>query len=114
TNPAAANRSKASLVVSPYIKHLFCICCQLSLRNIASCAGRIPLGQIPETSRGYATDSSADIDAVVKDVVAWLARPANTTWLLIFDNVDREYKAQRGDPNAYDVRRYLSGADQCW
>jgi hypothetical protein len=32
-------------------------------------------------------------------------------WLLIFDNVDREYKAQGGDPNAYDVRRYLSGAD---
>jgi hypothetical protein len=39
-------------------------------RSIASCAGRIPLGQIPETSRGYAADSSADIDAVVKDVVA--------------------------------------------
>jgi hypothetical protein len=39
-------------------------------RSIASCAGKIPLGQIPETSRGYAADSSADIDAVVKDVVA--------------------------------------------
>ncbi|RYO22982.1 hypothetical protein AA0113_g12747 [Alternaria arborescens] len=40
-----------------------------------------------------------------------LARPNNTAWLLIFDNVDREYTAQGGDPNAYDVRRYLSGAD---
>jgi hypothetical protein len=38
-------------------------------------------------------------------------RPDNTTWLLIFDNVDREYMAQGGDPHAYDVRRYLSGAD---
>ena len=80
-------------------------------RSIASCAGRIPQGQIPETSRQYAADASADIDAVVKDVMAWLARPENTAWLLVFDNVDREYKTQWGDPDAYDVRRYFSGAD---
>jgi hypothetical protein len=40
--------------------------------------------------------------------MAWLARPDNTAWLLIFDNVDREYTAHRGDPDAYDVMRYLS------
>ena len=80
-------------------------------RSIASCAGRILLGQIPETSRQYPADASADIDAVVKDVMAWLARPDNTAWLLIFDNVDREYTAQGGDPDAYDVRRYFSRAD---
>ncbi|KAI1668000.1 Tetratricopeptide repeat [Pyrenophora tritici-repentis] len=80
-------------------------------RSIASYAGRIPQGQIPKTSRGYAADASADIDAIVKDVMAWLGRPDNTAWLLIFDNVDREYTAQGGDPDAYDVRRYLSGAD---
>ncbi|CAN9212020.1 unnamed protein product [Alternaria alternata] len=39
-------------------------------RSIASCASRIPQGQIPETSRQYAADASADIDAVVKDVMA--------------------------------------------
>ncbi|RYN53640.1 hypothetical protein AA0117_g13334 [Alternaria alternata] len=80
-------------------------------RSIASCAGTIPQGQIPETSRQYASDASADIDAVVKDVMDWLAQPDNTAWLLIFDNVDREYMAQGGDPDAYDVRRYFSGAD---
>jgi tetratricopeptide (TPR) repeat protein len=80
-------------------------------RSIASCAGRIPQGQIPETSRQYAADASADIDAIVKDVMAWLARPDNTAWLLIFDNVDREYVAQGGDPDAYDVRRYFSHTD---
>jgi hypothetical protein len=81
-------------------------------RSLASCAGRIPQGQISETSRGYAGDNSVDIDAVVKEVMAWLARPDNTAWLLIYDNVDREYMAQGGDPDAYDVRCYLSGADQ--
>jgi hypothetical protein len=80
-------------------------------RSIAGCAGRIPQGQIAETSRMYAADSGADVDVVVKDVIAWLGRPDNTAWLLIFDNVDREYKVQGGDPDAYDVKRYLSGAD---
>jgi tetratricopeptide (TPR) repeat protein len=80
-------------------------------RSIASYAGRIPKGQILETSRLCAGDSSADVDAVVKDVMTWFARPDNSAWLLIFDNVDLEYKAQGGDPDAYDVRRYLSGAD---
>jgi tetratricopeptide (TPR) repeat protein len=80
-------------------------------RSIASYASRIPEGQIPETSRTYSANSSADVDGVVKDVMAWLARPDNTAWLLIFDNVDREHSIQGGDPDAYDVRRYLSGAD---
>ncbi|KAH7372236.1 hypothetical protein BKA66DRAFT_423213 [Pyrenochaeta sp. MPI-SDFR-AT-0127] len=80
-------------------------------RSIASHASKIPSGQIPETSRTYAADSGADVNAVVKDVMNWLAQPDNTAWLLIFDNVDREYNPQGGDPDAYDVRRYLSGAD---
>lgn len=80
-------------------------------RSIASCAGRIPQGQIPEASRGYVGDSSADVDAVVMDVMAWLARPNNTAWLLIFDNVDREYTSKCGDAEAFDVRQYLSSSD---
>jgi hypothetical protein len=80
-------------------------------RSIASHASRIPQGQIAETSRTYAADSGADVDVVVKDVMAWLARPDNTAWLLIFDNVDREYRTQSGDLDAYDVQRYLTGAD---
>jgi hypothetical protein len=80
-------------------------------RSIASHASRISLGQTAETSRTYAAGSSANVDTMVKDVMAWLARSDNTAWLLIFDNVDREYKIQGGDPDAYDVKRYLSGAD---
>ena len=32
-------------------------------------------------------------------------------WLLIFDNVDREFSPRNGDPDAYDMRQYFSGAD---
>ena len=41
----------------------------------------------------------------------WLVQPDNTAWLLIFDNVDREYDPCGADPDAYDIKRYLSGAD---
>jgi hypothetical protein len=79
-------------------------------RSIASCASRILRAQIPATSQVYTADST-DLDTVVKDFMSWLARPNNTAWLLIFDDVDREYNSQSGDSAAYDVRRYFSGAD---
>ena len=80
-------------------------------RSAASCANRIPEGQISETSRTYSAGGSGDLDAVVREVMGWLAQPDNTDWLLIFDNVDREYNPRDPDPEAYDVKRYLSSAD---
>ncbi|KAH7072022.1 hypothetical protein BKA63DRAFT_554892 [Paraphoma chrysanthemicola] len=80
-------------------------------QSIASYTSRIPQGQIAETSRKYGTDGSADLDAVVRDVLGWLAQSDNTAWLLIFDNVDRDYIKNSGDTEAYDVKRYFSGAD---
>jgi hypothetical protein len=80
-------------------------------RSIASCAGRIPKGQILETCRSYASASSADVDAVMEDAMTWLARPDNTAWLLILDHVNRELERRRrpgGCAHEYDaVRRQL-------
>ena len=57
------------------------------MRSIASCASRIPEGQISELSRTY---GNGDINIVVQEVMGWLAQQDNTDWLLIFDNVDRD------------------------
>jgi len=81
------------------------------IQSIASCASRIPEGQISELSRTYSADGNSDINIVVQEVMGWLAQQDNTDWLLIFDNVDRDYSYHNSDPDAYDVRRYFSSAD---
>ena len=83
-----------------------------SLRqSIAKCASRIPEGQIAEASRTYAMGGSSDLNAVIYNVLTWLARSDNTNWLLIFNNVDQEYSSRHTEPNAYDIKRYYSSAD---
>ena len=81
------------------------------LQSIASCASRIPEGQISQSSRIYSASSDGDINIVVQEVIRWLAQEDNTTWLLIFDNVDRDYSGHNPDPDAYDVMHYFPGAD---
>ena len=81
-----------------------------SLRqSIANCANRIPEGQISEKSRNYILSGEGNIDAVVMEVMYWLRRPNNTDWLLIFDNVDRDYQQHDPEPGSYDITCYLPG-----
>ena len=80
-------------------------------QSIATCASRIPEGQIAESSRVYSATSDGNVDAVVRDVMSWLRRPDNTDWLMIFDNVDQDSRGCNADLDAYNVTRYLSGAD---
>jgi hypothetical protein len=44
-------------------------------------------------------------------VFDWLNQPHNTDWLLIFDNVDREYQKPHNDLDAYDITRYFPRAN---
>jgi hypothetical protein len=83
-----------------------------SLRqSVAPCASRLPEGQLSETSKAYAAGGGGDAEVVVREVMGWLARVDNTRWLLIFDNVDREYTKHGTDPEAYDIKRYFPSTD---
>jgi hypothetical protein len=75
-------------------------------QSLARCAIRIPEGQIPDKSQHMVLGSEEDLHIAVADVMAWLARPDNVDWLLVFDNVDQDYE-QGGATGAYDVRKYL-------
>ncbi len=50
--------------------------------------------------------SEDDLDAMVADVMEWLARPDNVDWLLVFDNVDQDYE-QGGTTGVYNIQQYL-------
>lgn len=69
---------------------------EVSLKlSIARCASRIPAGQISDASRTYSMSSAGNIDEVVREVMGWLAQPDNTEWLVVFDNVDRDYRPRQ-------------------
>ena len=74
-------------------------------------AGRIAPDQMSEASKTYARSAEGDIDAVVQEVLGWLALDGNNIWLLVFDNVDREFDPSKPDPLAYDIEQYLPDAD---
>lgn len=78
-------------------------------RSIADLASRLPQHQLSEESRNYSRNGTADVDEVVEDVLKWLSQPSNNQWLLIFDNVDREFSR---DPEAFDMKEYFPTADQ--
>lgn len=44
-------------------------------------------------------------------VLRWLALERNRQWLLLFDNVDRDYRAEAKDSLSYDIESFLPGAD---
>ena len=81
-------------------------------RSIAALAQRLPQHQISERARLYSKEAGKDFDAVVEDVLKWFSQPSNNMWLLVFDNVDREYSAESEDSEAFDIKEYLPEADQ--
>lgn len=75
--------------------------------SIAKCAARIPTHQISDASRLYSENPEGDIDEVVGEVIGWLGSPENIKWLLVFDNVDRDYGPHTVDPLAYDIQQFI-------
>ncbi|KAI0543831.1 hypothetical protein F4679DRAFT_567226 [Xylaria curta] len=74
-------------------------------RSIVTCATRIINHSISEQSRNYLLHGEGSLDSIVMGVMSWLSQPENSSWLLIFDNVDRDHHSR--DPDAYDVHRYI-------
>lgn len=81
-------------------------------QNIATLASRLPQDQVSERSKRYLQAGSSNVDEVVNEVLMWLSQPLNNQWLMIFDNVDREFSASSEDPEAFDVKKYFPEADQ--
>ena len=81
-------------------------------QRIADLAKRLPQDQVSKKSESYLEEKDSGIDEVVNEVLKWLSQPLNHQWLLIFDNIDREFSISSEDPEAFDIKLYFPKADQ--
>lgn len=61
----------------------------------------------PSALRLSNVDTYKSLDEVINAVKAWLSRPNNTRWLIIYDNYDNPRLPGKSNPAAVDIRRFL-------
>jgi hypothetical protein len=78
-------------------------------RSIANAALRLPSRTMLQSTE--IPGAGADLAQMSESFLQWLSLPDNKDWLLIIDNVDRDWQSQPVDPQAYDYREFLPYAD---
>ncbi|KAK4908241.1 hypothetical protein LTR49_022841 [Elasticomyces elasticus] len=80
-------------------------------QSLASAAARLPSGLASSTGR--LSQNAQDLDTQIDVLQQWLSLEANTRWLLVLHNVDREWQAAQKDldPQAFAVKDFLPSAD---
>ena len=53
-----------------------------------------------------------DLEKTAQVTLQWLGMNRNKDWLLIYDNVDREWPSKISNPEAYDIRSYFPSRDR--
>ena len=79
-------------------------------QSLAGVAPRLPETHLSEMSKKF-KGAAEELDAVIDEVLRWFSLPKNNRWLLVVDNVDRAYPSSYHDPDAFDVEKYLPGAE---
>ncbi|KAF4456499.1 ankyrin 3, partial [Fusarium albosuccineum] len=77
-------------------------------QSFAKSLVRVPELRAASRNSDVNPNSKEGLDAAVTSVMEWLARPGNSQWLLVFDNVDQDH-GQGGATEAYDVQQYFPG-----
>jgi hypothetical protein len=80
-------------------------------QSLANAAARVVREE--PSSTGQPVPDNHDVDGSIDALQQWLSLEANTGWLLVLDNIDREWQGASGraDPQAYDFKDYLPPAD---
>lgn len=72
---------------------------------------RLPAEEVQHSLVDASERASPDMPSRVAGVLAWLSLPSNYRWLLVIDNVDRDYMIEEKDSLAYDFKKYVPTAD---
>ena len=78
-------------------------------RSMVDAALRLPGNQTSQA--GESSETRVDTSQLSESFMQWLSLSDNRNWLLIIDNVDREWQCGSADPRAYDYRDILPTAD---
>jgi hypothetical protein len=80
-------------------------------QSLAIAAARVE--RVVLSSTALLAPDAHDVDETIAALHWWLSLEGNTGWLLILDNIDREWQGAggRADPQAYDFKDYLPPAD---
>jgi hypothetical protein len=73
-------------------------------RSMASAGSRV-------STRTSASSVTMDVAQSVNDFRQWLSSAANTNWLIVIDNIDRDWRGKIKDDQAYDYYEFLPHAD---
>lgn len=80
-------------------------------RSVVNAARRLPRHEVTVSFLEGLQSPNIDSDQAVKGLLGWLKLPTNHNWLLIIDNVDRDYHSESRDPQAFYLKHYLPSAD---
>lgn len=79
-------------------------------QSFVEVAKRLPRDELTADGVEMVKQSAVDVDVAMRECLRWLSQPSNYRWLLIIDNVDRDYH-DRSDLQAYNVKEYFPQAD---
>lgn len=85
--------------------------CDTLLQSFSSFATHAGIKVISKSPTKVAAQGQDTLEEAKAAVLQWLARQENRRWLIIFDNVDRDYAADTEDPQAYNIESFFPDAD---
>jgi hypothetical protein len=80
-------------------------------QSFVAVASRIPQDELTADVVESLQADGLNADVIVKGVLRWLSLSSNKHWLLIIDNIDRDWNAKEHDSLAFNPREYLPHAD---
>lgn len=79
-------------------------------QSFVDMARRLPRSELTADGMQSLSQVTVEADVVVRECQQWLSVSSNSHWLLIIDNVDRDYHDE-SDAQAYNVKEYFPDAD---
>ena len=80
-------------------------------QSFLDAAKQIPHEQLGKHVTALLNSAQVDLEAVMKGVLQWLSLPGNWKWLLVIDNVDREFRGSAKDEQGFDPKEAMPRSD---